>query len=284
MIAHPRKGWVLIAVIALAACGQNPPRPSETEQAAVEWNQRAQAAYARADYEQALEHYHQALALNRAVEDVDGIARELVNLSTVYRKLGQREAARAALETVRVQSGIPFTPSQRAEATHRLALHAGEDGDARAAQALSDQALTLCVSAACPTEGAIRNFQAGLRLASGDSSGARDLARRALELNRRHGDRVEEANSLRLMADAGLRLNDPVAAADGYRQALAIDKADGASHKISADLLGLGQAALALGRLSEAADYFARARSVAEAAGDDAGRQQAENFLRSAKP
>lgn len=277
-----RMGWVLVLAVSLAACGQNPPRPSEVQQAAVQWNQRAQAAYARGDYAQALAHYQQALAVNRAVEDVDGIARELINLSTVYRKLGQRDPARASLDAVLTAGGIPFTPAQRAEATYRLALHAGEDGDAAAAQAWSDQALALCT--ACPAEGAIRNFQAGLRLAVGDAATARELARRALEINRRHGDRVEEANSLRLLADAALRSQDPATAAEGYRQALTIDKIDGAPHKIAADLIGLGQAELARGKRAEAADYFARAQSVADAAGDNAGRQQAETLLRGAKP
>lgn len=268
--------------VALAACGQNPPRPSEMQQAAVQWNQRAQAAYARGDYAQALAHYQQALAVNRAIEDVDGIARELINLSTVYRKLGQRGPARVSLDAVLATGGIPFTPAQRAEATYRLALHASEDGDTAAAQTLSDQALALC--AACPAEGAIRNFQAGLRLAAGDAATARELARRALEINRRHADRVEEANSLRLLADAALRLQDSAGASDGYRQALAIDKVDGAPHKIAADLIGLGQAELARGKRAEAVDYFARAKSVAEAAGDNAGREQAEILLRGAKP
>ncbi|MBI3570648.1 MAG: tetratricopeptide repeat protein [Gammaproteobacteria bacterium] len=275
-------GWILVLAALLTACGQNPPRPSEVQQAAVQWNQRAQAAYARGDYAQALAHYQQALAVNRAIEDVDGIARELINLSTVYRKLGQRDSARASLDAMLTAGGIPFTPAQRAEATYRLALHAAEDGDAAAAQALSDQALVLC--AACPAEGAMRNFQAGLRLAAGDAATARELARRALEINRRHGDRVEEANSLRLLADAALRLQDPTIAAESYRQALAIDKIDGAPHKIAADLIGLGQAELARGKRAEAADYFARARSVADAAGDNVGRQQAETLLRGAKP
>ncbi len=275
-------GWVLVATLTVGACGQNPPRPSEAQQAAVQWNQRAQAAYARGDHAQALVHYQQALAANRAIEDVDGVARELINLSTVYRRLGQRDAARAALDAVLAPGGIPFTSAQRAEAMHRLALHAGEDGDTRAAQEGSDQALALC--AGCTIEGAIRNFQAGLRLSAGDAVTAREFARRALEINRRHGDRVEEANSLRLLADAALQQRDAVAAADGYRQALAIDKTDGASHKIMTDLLGLGQAALIQGKRGEAVDYFRRARSVAEAAGDATGRQRAETLLRAVKP
>lgn len=271
-------GWALVLAVLLAACGQNPPRPSEMQEAAVQWNQRAQAAYGRGDYEQALTHYQQALAVNRAIEDVDGIARELINLSTVYRKLGQRGPARASLDVMLAPGGIPFTPAQRAEATYRLALHAGEDGDATAAQTWSDQALALCL--ACPAEGAIRNFQGGLRLAAGDTAAARELARRALEINRRHGDRVEEANSLRLLADAALRLQDSAGATDGYRQALAIDKLDGAPHKIAADLIGLGQAELARGKRTEAADYFARARSVVTGMGDPERAQQLDRLLR----
>ena len=195
-----RTGWALVLTALLAACGQNPPRPSEAQQAAVQWNQRAQTAYARGDYAQALAHYQQALAANRAIEDVNGIARELINLAVVHRKLGRPAPARAALDEILVPAGIPFTAGQRAEATYRLALFAAEDGDAVRARTLGEQALALC--AGCVSEGAIRNFQAGLRLAAGAAMEAREHARRALELNRGLGDRAEEANSLRLLADA----------------------------------------------------------------------------------
>lgn len=272
--------WAGVLLVLLVACGQNPPRPSEAQQAAVQWNQRAQTAYVRGDYAQALAHYQQALAMSRAVEDVEGIARELINLSTVYRRLGQRDKSRESLDAVLAPAGIPFTAAQRAEATYRLALFAAEDGDAPAAQEWSDQALALCASAVCASEGAIRNFQAGLRLGAGDAATAREFARRALEINRRHGDRVEEANSLRLLADAASRLRDHAAAVDGYRQALAIDKAAGASHKIVVDLLGLGQAALAQGKRGEAADYFRRARSVATGIGDLEREQELDQLLR----
>lgn len=282
---HGYRIGLAVTLLLIAGCGSVPPAPlSESQQAALAWNQRARAVYARGDYAQALAYYQQALAVNRAIEDVDGIARELVNLSTVYRKLGQPGPARAALDAVLAPGGIPFTPAQRAEASYRLALHAGEDGDARAARAWSDQALALCAGATCAIEGAVRNFQAGLQLGHGNAAAARELARRALEINRGHGDRAEEANSLRLLADAASRLRDHAAAADGYRQALAIDKAEGASHKIVADLLGLGQAALDAGRRQEAVDYFQRARSVAAAAGDDAMRRQVEERLLGVNP
>ena len=329
-----RTGWPLVLTALLIACGQNPLRPSEAQQAAVQWNQRAQVAYARGDYAQALAHYQQALALSRAIEDVNGIARELINLAVVHRKLGRPASARAALDEILVlagipftagqragapppppplaaagggtardlitpgvgprklgrpaparaaldeilvPAGIPFTAGQRAEATYRLALFAAEDGDAARARTLDEQALALC--AGCASEGAIRNFQAGLRLAAGAAMEAREHARRALELNRGLGDKAEEANSLRLLADAALRLKDFAAAGDGYQQALALDKDAGHPHKITADLLGLGEVALAQGKKPDAADYFRRARSVAEAAGDDAMRRQVEQRL-----
>ena len=129
-----RTGWALVLTTVLAACGQNPPRPSEAQQAAVQWNQRAQTAYARGDYAQALAHYQQALALSRAIEDVNGIARELINLAVVHRKLGRSALARAALDEILVPAGMPFTAGQRAEATYRLALFAAEDGDAARAR------------------------------------------------------------------------------------------------------------------------------------------------------
>ena len=71
--------------------------------------------------------------------------------------------------------------------------------------------------------------------------GARTHARRALELNRGLGDRAEEANSLRLLADAALRSRITAAADNGYQQALVLDKDTGHPHKITADLVGLGE-------------------------------------------
>src|SRR3989344_8981917 len=113
-----RTGWALVLAIVLAACGQNPPRPSEAQQAAVQWNQRAQVAYARSDYAQALAHYQQALAMSRAIEDVNGIARELINLAVVHRKLGRPAPARAALDEILVLAGIPFTAGAPPARTH----------------------------------------------------------------------------------------------------------------------------------------------------------------------
>ena len=83
---------------------------------------------------------------------------------------------------------------------------------------------------------------------------ARPNTRRALELNHGLGDRAEEANfPLRLLADAALRLKDYAAADNGYQQALVLDKDAGHPHKITADLLGPGEVALAQGK-PDAAD------------------------------
>lgn len=273
---------VALAWLAAGCGGAAPPRPSDTQEAALAWNERGRAAYARGDYAQALAHYREALALNRSVEDVDGIARELVNLATVHRRLGERAKADAALDEILAPGGIPFTSAQRAEATYQLALHAAEDGDGARARSLGEQAAGLC--SGCAAGGAIGNFLAGLKLGAGDAVGAREQARRALDINRRLGDKSEEANSQRLLADAALHLKDLAAAAAGYQEALMLDKALGQPHKIAADLLGLGEATLAQGRGREAADYFQRARAVAEVAGLEALRRQAEARRRAANP
>ncbi len=283
MIRAYRIALAAMLALLVAGCGgAAASRPSETQEAALAWNERGRAAYVRGDHAQALANYREALALNRSVEDVEGIARELVNLATVHRRLGERDKANAALDEILAPGGIPFTAAQRAEATYQLALYAAEDGDAARARTLGEQAATLC--AGCAAEGAIRNFLAGLTLDTGDAAGAREHARRALDLNRRQGDKTEEANSQRLLADAALRLKDFAAAAAGYRDALELDKALGQPHKIAADLLGLGEAALAQGRNREAADYFQRARAVAEVAGLESLRRQAEARYRALNP
>lgn len=270
---------LVLAAWLVAGCGHAPAPRTEEQERAIELNRRAQSALESGEHRLALELYRQALAVNHAMEDVDGIARELANVATLHRKLGEKQQARTALEQMLAPAGIPFTSSHRAEAMYRLAAGAFEDGDDKAAREWSEKALALCAGPGCAAEGALRNFRAGLALRENDAASAFAQARAALELNRRARDGAEEANSLRLMADAQLRLGDAAGALAAYLQAFELDRAAGAGRKIALDLMGLGHASARRGSPAEAEGYFRRALAVYEGVNDNAGVEAARRAL-----
>jgi tetratricopeptide (TPR) repeat protein len=89
---------------------------------------------------------------------------------------------------------------------------------------------------------------------AGQPQDAINYARRALTLNRSAGDKNEEANSLRLIADAAFKLEDFKTARLSYDDALRLDKDTGSATKIALDLMGLGRSIARQDRKAEAMD------------------------------
>lgn len=271
----------------LASCfGGGPDLPVLTEQqaAALRWNNQGHLAFKDGAYEQALAAYRKALEINRSTEDADGIALELVNISTVYDRLGDRANSLSALDQILVPSGIPIPPARKAEAAYRKAVYFFEDGDAAQASAWSDKTLALCQGASCPVEGRLFNLKARMELSKKNTAASLSHARRALTVNRSTGDKIEEANSLRLIADASFHSRDFATAQQFYDDALRLDKEAGSAAKIALDLMGLGHSLAQQGKRTDAADYFRRAYSVAEGAGDSKTRDEAAAEIKNAIP
>jgi len=252
-------------VVLTTSCGSNPPTLTEQQQDAIQFNQRGEAAFRRGDYAQALQEYQGALAIHRSVENIAGIATELLNLSVVYRRLGDKSAAQTALDQILMDKSLAFSADQKAEAAYRKAGFYLDDGNEPEALSWLNKALEYCHG--CGAEGRIYNLMARMALA-GRPQDAMSHARRALALNRSAGDNNEAANSLRLIADAAFKLEDFKTAQQSYDDALRLDKESGAAAKIALDLMGLGRSVARQGRRAEAVEYFQRAYSVSEGAGD----------------
>jgi len=264
--------FVLSVLFVLAACGSNPPVLSEQQEAAIQFNQRGESAFRHGDYAQALQEYQGALAIHRSVENMAGIATELLNLAVVHRRLGDAAAAQSALDQIIATSALNFTSAQKAEAAYRKASFYLEDGKSNEARSWADKALGFCQ--ACGTEGRLYNLMARMSLPA-DAQNTLSLARRALVLNRNSGDKIEEANSLRLIADAAFATGDFNTAQQFFGDALTLDKESGAAAKIALDLMGLGRSLTRQGKSAEAADFFQRAYSVSEGAGDAKSMEEA---------
>jgi tetratricopeptide (TPR) repeat protein len=252
----------------VTACGSNPPTRSDEQIAATQLNQRGQAAFRSGDYAAALAHHQRALALNRSIENVAGVGDELINLSSIYQRLGQRENARQALDQILRPSGISFGAPHQAEAAYRMAVFALDEGNPPQAVEWLNRASDFCQPGDCTAPGRIANLKARLELAGGNVAAAMNHARRALTENQKRDDKIEQANSLRLLADAAAVAGDCASAGTFYNDALILDKASGAAAKIALDLVGLGRCRARLGQPRAAQDYFRRAYSVSEGIGD----------------
>ncbi len=257
--------FIMPVVLAMTACAGNPPVLTEQQETAIQFNQRGEAAFRRGDYAQAQQEYQGALAIHRSVENVAGVATELLNLSVVHRRLGDKAAAQAVLDQILTDSSPVFSADQKAEAAYRKAGFYLDDGNESEARSWLNKALEYCHG--CGAEGRLYNLMARMALA-GQPQDAMNHARRALALNRNAGDKNEEANSLRLIADTAFQLGDFKTAQQSYDDALRLDKDTGAAAKIALDLMGLGRSIVRQGRRAEAIEYFQRAYSVSEGAGD----------------
>jgi len=259
-----RRILVLTLGLVTVACASDPPQFSENRLSAIQWNHQAREAFNQGEYRQALAGYRQALAVSRAIEDVDGVAIELINLATVFQQLGERDEVRRALGEILAPSGLPFAPAHKAEAAYRIAYLHVEAREIREAQGLLIQALDYCRSASCGISGRIHNLTARLLLGTEDHEQAWTQARKGLAVNQGNGDIAEQANSLRLLADVAHAKSDHATAVHYYAQALSLDKRLGAARKIRLDLMGLGNSLARQGRQQEAEDYYRRARLVHE--------------------
>lgn len=258
----------------LAACGSAPPVRPATEESAIQWNQRGQEAYRHGDLKPALAAYEEALRLYSSIEQGAGMGVALLNVAIVHHRLGDRAAAANALDRIFAAGGVAIPERYRAEAAYLRAHLDFEVGDIARARNWIERAQTLCTEANCDVLGRLPNLKARMALARDDVSTAEAEARRGLDVNRRRGDAVEEANSLRLLADAVARRGQYPQAFAFYEQALTLDKNAGEPRKIVLDLIGAGRSLAAQGRTSEAGEYAERARRVAESIGDAQGLQE----------
>jgi tetratricopeptide (TPR) repeat protein len=269
------RGFVLAALAAVTACGGAPAPLPPAEETAIRWQVRGQEAFGRGDLAEALAAYEQARRASASVEHVEGVAQAQLNIATVRLRLGEHEAAVRALDEVFAPGAAPAR--WRTEAAYRRAvIEAGRGGPAAE---WIERGIALCRDANCETLGRLHNLKSRLLLAANELAAAEAEARRALDANRGHADRLEQANSLRLLADVAFARREYAPAQVFYEQALALDKAAAEPRKIARDLIGIARALAAQGKEASAAEYAARARRVAESIDDRRGAEEAAGLL-----
>jgi tetratricopeptide (TPR) repeat protein len=254
---------ILCSLVLLSACGQVEELRSARLEQATEFNQRAQRAFQRGDYQTAAAFYESALQLDVAIENVDGIAINTLNLAKVNQVLGKTALAQRLLDRLLEDKALQYAPARLAEAAAQKSLWRLQENDTAGATLWVDKAAGWCESD-CRLSGVIDNVRAGIALRENDAGKAMQLGERAASANR--SVPLEYANSLRLMASARLMQNEPDAALRLSEEALLIDKSLGLPEKIRQDLLLSAQAHEKLGRTDLAAQYRDRAARIAAAA------------------
>lgn len=266
-------GLLGLGLVLLSACGSAPVRSASASKAH-DLNRQGIDRFKAGELDRALALFQRALAVEQSIENEDGIAQARLNIAGVYQKMGRVPEAVKVLEPVVTDPALAFSVDRRAEAALKRATLFTQADDTAAAAAALDQASSVCAGS-CGSAGRILNLRAHIALAAGQPADGLRWARRARNDNA--GDELETANALRLEASAQLALKAPELAAPLLLQALALDKALGASEKIYQDLLLLGYAHMTA--MPTARAYWRRAHEVASAAGEAASAEQVTKLL-----
>ncbi|MFZ2163198.1 MAG: hypothetical protein WAW02_13360 [Sideroxyarcus sp.] len=254
----------LCSLLLLTACGHVEETRSARQQQATEFNQRAQRAFQRGEYQAAATLYENALQLDVAVENVNGIAINMLNLAKVSQVQGNTALAQRYLDSLLQDMSLHYAPQHLAAAAVQKSLLRLQADDAEGASVWVDKAAALCATD-CTLTGVIDNARAGIALHANDADKTLYWSERASSENKGVSP-LEYANSLRLTASARLLKNESDAALRLLEEALAIDKSLGLPEKIRLDLLLSAQAHEKSGHAEQAAQFRDRAARIAATA------------------
>jgi tetratricopeptide (TPR) repeat protein len=247
-------------VLLLTACGQTAPARNARLELAADHSQSAQRAYDRGDYHAALRQYEMALQVDVAVENIAGIATDMLNLSRVNLMLGRRDAANFYLDKLLQDSALEYGKTYMAAAAAQKSLLLLQQGDASGARLWLEKASAWCV-AECTLVAAIDNARAAIALREKDVEKALHWADRAASASR--GDSaLEFANALRHASEARLMQGEFSVALRLATEALTVDKSLGLPEKIRLDLLLSAAAYEGLGDAEQAMRFRERASRI----------------------
>jgi tetratricopeptide (TPR) repeat protein len=252
----------LCSLLLLTSCGHVEETRSARQQQATEFNQRAQRAFQRGEYQAAAALYENALQLDAAVENVNGIAINMLNLAKVNQVLGNTALAQRYLDSLLQDKSLHYAPAHLAAAAVGKSLLCLQENAGAATWV--DKAAAWCTTD-CTLNGVIDNARASIALHADDADKTLYWSERAASENK-GVSQIEYANSLRLAASARLLKNESDTALRLLEEALAIDKSLGLPEKIRQDLLLSAQAQEKAGRAEQAAQFRERAARIAATA------------------
>lgn len=255
----------LVFLFALQSCGGGQAaKVSDLYSTATEYNQKGVKAAKKGDYDKAILYQVQALKINRSIENTDGIAINLINLSVIYQKknINNNEVHKFVDEAFAISTGNNALRSEAAFEKSRLYLKEKKYAEAKD---WAEKALGLNKGA---RDGSRLNIIGQVTFHEGKYDDAVQTALNALKLNKENNQKNEESNSLKLIAEIYVYKKQYNEAKELYLRALEIDKESGESNKIAMTLGLLGELSLKQNKPEEAADYYKRAFNVSSSAED----------------
>lgn len=261
MIRQRQYFSLLVLALFLTACGQTAPTRNARLELAADHSQSAQRAYNRGDYLVALRQYEMALQVDVAVENISGIAIDILNLARVNQMLGRHEVANAYLDKLLQDSALEYEKHYMAAAATQKSLLLLQQGDVTGARLWLEKASLWCV-AECTLASVIDNARAAIALRENDADQALHWADRAASSSR-SASPLEYANALRYMSEARLLRGEFETALRLADEALLVDKSLGLPEKIEQDLLLSARAYEGQGDVEQARRFRERASRVA---------------------
>ncbi len=220
----------------------------------------------------ALEHFEEALGIERSLGEEAGVARALNNLGLVMRELGEHEAARTALEeSLVVHRRLGDDRGLGSVLGNLLAVAWGE-GDLAAAEALGVEALEIYRRLGDHHGVAQTVHNLGLvAWVRGEHDTATARFVESLEAARGLGDDLGAAESLSMLGNIARDRGDGDGAEALFTESLEIASEVGDRHGIAASEHGLGMVALTRGNLEAAEAHLGRALAHQREVGDPSG-------------
>ncbi len=248
----------------LSGCGGAKTKPlSAIHQSAIEHNQKGMKAAEKQDYDRALRYYEHALILNRSIENIEGTGINLINIAVIYQKMNNPHDAHKFIDSA---LALPDLSSViKSEAAYEKARIYFKENNLTKSKEWAEYALSVNKG---PRDGSRVNILGRIALIENRYDEALSLADSALSLNINNKDKLEEANSLRLLAQANMQNGRYEKSNEFYLRALDMDKALGNSHGIAMDLRGIGELFLKKGDVNNSIDFFKRAYNVNINSGD----------------
>ena len=231
------------------------------------------------DWQTAAERYQQALAVNRRIGRLVGLAINLSNLGIVDRELGRLalavEHSTEGLTLFRKLASSGDGHSDSARPSPYVAMNLANLGEAYWAMGQLDLAMQ-CLTEACEVydqigdqagAGEAHRILADVHLDAGREAAAREHAHTAMALVRDSEEVRFRADALEHVARIHHRLGDYAAARDHYLQASALPRLAAGSYTAVAALVGLGAAYFCLGQSDEANASVRQGLTAARGAG-----------------
>lgn len=255
-------GYLLIISLFIISCGVSIPLQTSVQKKIISHNQDGNKAFYNNDYEGALNEFNSALQLALSVDNFDSAAISQINIAMVYRKEKDLTKANQSIDPIITSKNKTYSKKSIYSAMLLKIMLLMDASDYSKAEKMASSALSLCDDIACKSAGTIYNLLSRIAIYNKNAKEAQDNAAIGQKLNTKNEDKVETANSYRLLGDAFTLNNDFTKAVESYEQALTVDKSLDIPEKIFIDLMSLGHGYLNQSKYKDALEYFKRAHSV----------------------